>query len=265
MKKTLLIIAVLIETTSFAAQPDIKNGSFESWTTVDSVEYLDDMPKPLSDSIAFTDGRITKSTKSSVGSYGVQISDGSFYLEDSISTAIGGMSFDYSLIGNSFSSVDGLIINAYYYDTNHDQLEYEQFKFREFSESFKIGEMVFNLPIGAKYFMLWISHRLVDGVSTDHVVVDNFKFVGSVSVESVRKKQLVNVYPNPVSSLLTVVSDVVIGSYELYNNVGAVVKQGAGTNSKSLQIVCGDLAAGSYDVKVLNSDGTVSYSKVIMK
>lgn len=72
---------------------------------------------------------------------------------------------------------------------------------------------------------------------------------------------MVSVYPNPAKSTITVESDNVVNSYEIYNVAGAMV-YGETVDSKLFNVNVNELPAGAYMIR-LDSDGYVRTKRFV--
>lgn len=82
----------------------------------------------------------------------------------------------------------------------------------------------------------------------------------STSIKSATNADKINIYPNPSSKQFTVNADIQINAVKVYNNLGQVVFNQAGTNNKQMTIQH-ELATGMYILAVETASG-INYQKV---
>lgn len=104
---------------------------------------------------------------------------------------------------------------------------------------------------------LWVVVEYATGVSekSNEITVTPFDGPNSVSTSTV---EAVKVYPNPVAETLYFSVPV---SAKLYNTLGVLVRSAEDTSSMTVS----DLAAGTYFVKTVNKEGSVTSNTVIIK
>lgn len=88
--------------------------------------------------------------------------------------------------------------------------------------------------------------------------------LGNLNISEVDSQQGINVYPNPASRLLNIVSDKTINSYKIFDEAGRIFLNKEKINSKSFVIDLSDLLTGNYIIS-LKAEGVSVNRKFIKK
>jgi len=91
------------------------------------------------------------------------------------------------------------------------------------------------------------------GFSVDNIKVTN---ITNLSTSDVSKKEVINIYPNPVVDKLFINSDKKIESVVIFDAKGSVVKKENNLNSNSVNV--SDLISGAYVIKVSTGESVLT-------
>ena len=106
---------------------------------------------------------------------------------------------------------------------------------------------------------VWEENRT--GLESDNkTYIQNFSIDDNSSIHDNSKKSDIYIYPNPVSSILNIVTDADIKACEILDASGKNIK-----TFHSEKINLGNLPSGLYFLKVYISNGEVSVHKIVKK
>ena len=86
---------------------------------------------------------------------------------------------------------------------------------------------------------------------------------GGTNAISEKAKPAVRVYPNPAENELTIVSEKILSTWEITNQLGQIMLEGTG-NTLQLTIHIQQLKPGSYNLTTTDSDGKTGAQKVVI-
>lgn len=93
----------------------------------------------------------------------------------------------------------------------------------------------------------------------DNWFIDDVSVTGTLNTASFNNNSVASVYPNPTKGLITVANEENIQSIEIYGILGNLIK----TVSRTNKVDMGELASGSYMIKIKTDQGAVRTEKVI--
>lgn len=76
----------------------------------------------------------------------------------------------------------------------------------------------------------------------------------------------ISIYPNPFNDIVTIelgLKDYTNMSYEVYNQVGAIVQKANLGNAKKHQVAFGAISSGVYYIRIMENSKTITYKKVV--
>lgn len=85
----------------------------------------------------------------------------------------------------------------------------------------------------------------------------------ALGVEDVTEETKCRVFPNPVSNILYVESDIMISSMAIYNATGIIINEEKNLNKLSVSIDVSHLNSGLYFVKIVFSNGKTAVTRVV--
>jgi hypothetical protein len=93
--------------------------------------------------------------------------------------------------------------------------------------------------------------------------VDSIKITYTTGIKEITANDMVSIYPNPVTSTLTISNTNTINKIEIYNMVGEVVSAVENVNKNTYAINVENLQNGLYFAKIQLKNGTIVSKKII--
>jgi len=210
MKKTTLLLLILLFAGSTFAQHAISNYSFENWTP----KYGKSVPTGWDvDSVSIAIGLVKRTTGGTQGNYSVQIGTGThdgvvvtsiISRSDTISSTPTELTFDYKVVNNFTSDKNGLYIEIYFFDAQKKDLADFNWSSSGNQANFVTGKIPFTFQPGKtpKSYVILINYFNQGGIAGEYALVDNLKFTKpGASINTIQNSSLY-MYPNPASNTI---------------------------------------------------------------
>jgi hypothetical protein len=262
MKKISLLLPMVFFTIQSYSQT-IVNGSFENWISRGNKQAPANWD---CDTNSINNGTIKKITGGSVGQFAIHLGTASvngnvegalIQRFDSLTATPGNLMFDYKVLNNNTSAVNGLYIEIYFFDAKRKNIKDFNITLSNNQSSFAKGELPISFQASEipKYYNLVISYFNVGGLTNESTVVDNLRFAGANSVLIKDKVSPIKIYPNPTKGKLNFDNkpEDKLTSVRLISVTGQEVSYEVYQNSIDIS----NLDAGLYSLELFNSDNTL--------
>jgi hypothetical protein len=264
MKKTILITLIFLGGKLFA-QPAFQNGSFENWYSVGSHLYPNSWD---CDSVDINAQRVKRVTGGTAGTYAVQIGS---YLDqgfitgasiwkdwDSVTSVPGKLMFDYKVVNNTSSLINGIYAEIYFYDKDKNPIDISVSEIDIPSRSSSFQTASYNLNFGGKvpkYYEFLIGYSNLEGNTSEYCVIDNIRFANNPNDVSDLKNNILCIFPNPSQNTIqfTDIEGISLQKIRLVAIDGKSFEKAIEGNLVDISA----FANGIYTIEVYNSDNVI--------
>ncbi len=266
MKKLLLcVLGSLFFLNAYTQVQEIKNFSFENWTSNNGLLYPDDWT--INTANAIESNAIAGVNNHTDGNYAILF--GSCYDNgtligtqvsqyDNLTSSIAGITFDYLVQNNTSSLWNGLSISVYFYAEDGEYLDDFYWSSEQVTNYGNFTQGVFNFtpPANSFQYLLELGYLNVGGSPNEYAIVDNLRFIqGGNAIEQTIKPEL-ELYPNPVSSSINFNNPLGEGSAVITDLSGALLYK-ATLSASMNSIDLSSLSVGSYILTIESESGII--------